>query len=213
MRILLFFFLVSSAGLAAALLVPAWLDFALLLGPCVIASLILLLRHVLRRKAGANFDEQVQEVSPPKFGDDAENQVVIDGSNVMHWDDGVPDLAPLKQTIRILVRNGFTPGVMFDANAGYLLFGKYHHDRAFAKALNLPEDRIMVVPKETPADPYILTAARDLNARIVTNDRFRDWAKQYPDVRRPGHLIKGRCRSGKVLLDLGQIPKRKTPLQ
>ena len=44
----------------------------------------------------------------------------------------------------------------------------------FSKLLKMPESHIMVVPKETPADPYILQAARDYGARIVSNDRFRD---------------------------------------
>jgi hypothetical protein len=75
---------------------------------------------------------------------------------------------------------------------------------AHSRALGLAEDRIMVVPKGTPADKYALIAARDLGAWIVTNDRFRDWAKAHPEVVTPGHLIRGDYRDGKLWLDLGK---------
>ena len=40
----------------------------------------------------------------------------------------------------------------------------------------MPGNAVMVAPKGQPADPHILFVARDLGARIVSNDRFRDWA-------------------------------------
>lgn len=127
--------------------------------------------------------------------------IILDGSNVMHWQNGTPDLAPLKQVISTLTAQGFTPGVVFDANAGYLLRGKYAHDHALGKMLGLPSDRILVVPKGTQADRYILMSARDLNARIVTNDRYRDWAETFPEVATKGHLIQGGYRNGTLWLD------------
>jgi hypothetical protein len=127
--------------------------------------------------------------------------VLVDGSNVMYWRNGVADIGTVRQVVRRLENDGFRPGVMFDANAGYLLFGKYTHDQAFAKHLRLPDDRIMVVPKGTQADDKLLTAAADLNASIVTNDRFRDWADEYPFVTEKGRLIKGRFRGNKLHLD------------
>jgi len=72
------------------------------------------------------------------------------------------------------------------------------------RMLGIRADRVLVVPKGTPADPYILNAARKLGARIVTNDRYREWAKDYLEIRRPRHLIRGGYRSGKLWLDLKQ---------
>lgn len=120
----------------------------------------------------------------------------------MHWQDGVPRLEAVREVLSCLKAQGYSPGVIFDANAGYLLSGAYMHDSVLAKALGLPRDRVMVVPKGTPADPAILTAARDLGARIVTNDRYRDWIEDYPEISQPGHLIRGAFQDGKVLLDL-----------
>jgi hypothetical protein len=131
------------------------------------------------------------------------NLVIVDGSNVMYWRTGDPDLKCVRDVVKRLKKLGHTPGVMFDANAGYLLVGGYRHDSAFARSLGLPEDRIMVVPKGTPADEYILRAARDMGARIVTNDQFRDWVERHPEIRNPGYLIKGEYRQGKLWMDLG----------
>jgi hypothetical protein len=76
--------------------------------------------------------------------------------------------------------------------------GRYRHHGDFARLLGLPETHVMVVPKGTPADPMILQAARDLGARIVTNDRFRDWVDDFPEIATPGHLISGGYRADGV---------------
>ncbi len=181
----------SLAGVAAALLAPGLGDLLLLAGPSALASAILLLLG-LRRHSGPAAKRR---------------WIVIDGSNVMHWMDGRPSIEPVREVVDHLKRLGYTPGVMFDANAGYKLGGGYRHDGAFARLLGLPKDSVMVVDKGTPADPMILTAARTLGARIVSNDRFRDWAEAHQEVRDlPGHLIRGGYRTGKLWLDLPEAP-------
>lgn len=127
--------------------------------------------------------------------------VIVDGSNVMYWDGGTPNIAPVKAVLAELTRRGMTPGVVFDANAGYLLTGRYRHDYALGKMLGLPAERVMVVPKGTVADTYILAAARDLGAKVVTNDRYRDWSEAHPEVLEPGFLIRGGVREGAVWVE------------
>jgi Zc3h12a-like Ribonuclease NYN domain len=188
MVFLLLVFAASLVGVFAAFLVPGWSDYLLISAPCAIASLLLLLRRVSAR--------------PKRARQGAEKWVIIDGSNIMHWKDGTPQIETVHAVLLVLKERGYTPGVVFDANAGYLLSGHYRHDGSFGKALGLPRDRVMVVPKGTPADPYILTAARDLGAAIVTNDKFRDWASQYPEIQQQGYLIEGGFRSGEVWLNL-----------
>jgi rRNA-processing protein FCF1 len=178
----------SLAGLAAALFVPGYGDLVLLAGPMAVASLLLALRARPRHRGGQAADQ-------PAW-------IVIDGSNVMHWSDQTPRIAPVREVVRHLQARGFTPGVAFDANAGYLLEGRYRHDRALGRRLGLPTDRVMVVDKGTPADPALLTAARDMQARVVTNDRFRDRADAFPEVRQPGFLIRGGYHDGALWLDL-----------
>jgi hypothetical protein len=127
--------------------------------------------------------------------------LVVDGSNVMHWKDEAPQIATLREVIALLQQRGYAPGLVFDANAGYKLTGRYMDDAPLARALGLPEDRVLVVPKGSPADPVILTAARDLGAPVLTNDRFRDWVETYPEVTRPGHLLRGGYRNGALWLE------------
>lgn len=137
-----------------------------------------------------------------------EDYILIDGSNVMYWEDQTPQLGPVKDAIRLLTEKGYGPGVMFDANAGYLVSDGYKHNHHFAKMLNLPEDQVMVVGKGVQADPQLLEAARLFKAKVVTNDRFRDWAKKYPEVRTRGHLVHGGYHKGKLWLDFdGSRPR------
>lgn len=178
-----FLVLLSLCGVAASLLLPGASDWILLSLPSLLASLILLIRARL-----------AQAPALPA--------VIVDGSNVMHWRDNTPQIETLREVIAALEQAGFAPGVVFDANAGYKLTGRYLHDDTFSSVLGLPRKRVIVVNKGEPADPLILTAARDHGARIVTNDRFRDWVGQFPDVTQADSLIKGGYRDGKLWLDI-----------
>lgn len=129
-----------------------------------------------------------------------QNWILVDGSNVMHWEQNTPKLAPLLRVIERLRTLGYVPGIVFDANAGWKLFGRYMDDDDLAHLLQLQRDQVFVVPKGTQADPFLLSVARDLKARIVTNDRYRDWAETYPEVQERGFLVQGEMRGAKVWL-------------
>ena len=173
----------SVLAVALALWVPGARDILLVAMPALVASLYLLLLGFWGRKA-------------------ALPSVVVDGSNVMHWLDGKPRVEPLLQVVAALKRRGFAPGVVFDANVGHKLAGHSAHEGAMAKLLGLPVNWVIVVGKGVVADAVILQAARDLQARIVTNDRFREWVEAHPEVAEPGFLIRGGFREGVLWLDL-----------
>lgn len=210
-----FLLMISLAGVGLAVFLPPFHDLMLLAGPCAIASLVLLLRagfspaaRTQRHAPKLVFPRRLTSRRKRRLKSAGKMQptyLVLDGSNVMHWKEGTPQLDTLRDVVQHLTRLGFSPGVVFDANAGHLLAGKYQHHRAMGKHLGLPEGQVMVVDKGTPADPIILAAARDLGARIVSNDRYKDWADQHPEVREVGHLIKGGYANGKLLLDLDKM--------
>lgn len=205
MKFLWFIAALSAAMLAAALAVPGLADYALLAAPCLAASIYLML-HTLFLAPDAEADRQTlpagkRGARPRPAPDRGRPWIVVDGSNVMHWNDGKPALETLRLVLAELAARGFAPCVIFDANAGWKLHNRYLDDRSFALQLDLPEQRILVVPKGTQADRYILEAARNLGARIVTNDRFRDWAPQFPELRDPDLLIRGGAHAGRVWLD------------
>lgn len=154
-----------------------------LLGALLAGLLILLVSY--RRKAARDGGRQA---------------ILIDGSNVMHWQDNTPRLEPVQQVVRELLLLGLKPGVVFDANVGYKLTGRYLGARELSRLLALPRDQILVVPKGTQADPYLLETARGLKAQIVTNDRYRDWVGDYPELARAGALIRGGMQDGRVWL-------------
>lgn len=153
-----------------------------------IAAMILVATAVLRR---ANRPRRSARTSTG-----ARPHVVIDGSNVMHWNGETPCLSTLKDVVAHLRRGGCQAGIIFDANAGYKLCNRYMNDRELAKLLGVSRSRVLVVNKGEPADPTILSAARDLKAKIISNDRFRDWAQDFPEVATPGLLVRGGYRSG-----------------
>lgn len=124
--------------------------------------------------------------------------VVVDGSNVLYWGGGGPDLATLQAVIGDLQARGLTPAVWFDANVGYLIGQRYQGPADMAQRLGLPLRQVFVAPKGTPADPLLLEGAQQLQARIVSNDRYRDWAAQHPIVLEPGRLVGGRIGQDRI---------------
>jgi hypothetical protein len=187
----LILFLISAAISAYAAVTPGWGDFALIAGLMAVASLILLLIRPRGERAARD----------PR-------QVIVDGSNVMHWRDNTPDLATLKAVIARLTALGYHPGVVFDANAGYLVAGGFRNDLAFSKLLGLPRDHILVVPKGTTADEYILAFAKQSGAPIISNDRYRDWEAQHPEIRQPGRLVRGGWVDGGPWVDMDAFAER-----
>lgn len=118
--------------------------------------------------------------------------ILIDGSNVMHWAGGTPDLRSVRQVILSVQRQGYTPVVWFDANAGYLVENRYMQPGHLATQIGLPTRAVHIAPRGTQADPLILQDARRLKARVITNDRFRDWHADFPEIQTPGFLVPGR---------------------
>lgn len=89
----------------------------------------------------------------------------------------------------------------FDANVGYLVGDRYLGPVPLAKSLGLSARQVIVAPKGTPADPLVIEGARLLKSRIVSNDRFRDWQDQYPEVREAMRFLRGSIENGALRLD------------
>ena len=106
------------------------------------------------------------------------NVVLVDGSNVAHCTEGVPAQVANLLIIRDkLLEEGFEPIIMADA----ALRHQIDDSPAYEKLVDGGE--IRQAPAGTDADYFILSFARELNACIVSNDRFRDRIKQFPEAR------------------------------
>ena len=149
-----------------------------------IAALVLLLRAALSR-------------TPRK----AAPWVVIDGSNVMHWRNETPSLQPLLKVVGAVEKAGYRPMIWFDANVGYKLSDHYMGEAELSQALSLARSQIRMAPRGTPADALLLRHAAELGTGVVSNDRFRDWAADFPSVTEAGVLVRGAWVDGDVRLD------------
>jgi hypothetical protein len=104
--------------------------------------------------------------------------VLVDGSNVAHSTEGEKPLVANLLAVRDkLKEEGFQPIIMADAALRHQIDDqKVYEDM-------IESGSVRQAPAGTDADYFILSFARELNADIVSNDRFRDRVKQFPEAR------------------------------
>src|SRR5215204_7350271 len=119
------------------------------------------------------------------------NMVVIDGANVAYEErsaGGKPRLSNLLKVRRELEERGFEAIILVDASL------KYDIDDQEQLEKLIQSQQVRQVPAGTDADYFIIQFAHELDALIVTNDRYRDYTEQYPwvhDRRLPYMIVKG----------------------
>lgn len=126
--------------------------------------------------------------------------VIFDGSNIYHFgrENGV-DAQPLGMLAHALREDGYRVVCFFDANIfftltedGGLAPSEQHSVSKLADIFGLAKDEIYVVPSGVQADQYVLESLKYLPISFaVTNDRFRDYATDYPTVMKTKHWRKG----------------------
>jgi hypothetical protein len=104
--------------------------------------------------------------------------VLVDGSNVAHSTEGEKPLVANLLAVRDkLKEEGLQPIIMADAALRHQIDDqKVYEDM-------IESGSVRQAPAGTDADYFILSFARELNADIVSNDRFRDRIKQFPEAR------------------------------
>lgn len=103
--------------------------------------------------------------------------VLVDGSNVAHSTEGEQaQLANILAVREKLSEEGLEPVVVVDAALRHQI-----DDRAGYELL-VDQGVVRQAPAGTDADYFILSFARELDARILSNDRFRDRIKDFPDA-------------------------------
>jgi Zc3h12a-like ribonuclease protein len=103
--------------------------------------------------------------------------VLVDGSNVAHSTEGEQaQLANILAVRQKLTEEGLEPVVVVDAALRHQI-----DDRAGYEQL-VDQGVVRQAPAGTDADYFILSFARELDARIVSNDRFRDRLSDFPDA-------------------------------
>ncbi|HEV2129710.1 MAG TPA: hypothetical protein VGR27_01320 [Longimicrobiaceae bacterium] len=119
---------------------------------------------------------------------------LIDGSNVAHA--GERESARLANITIIcdkLEGEGFTPIVVADAALRHQIDNEQEYERLVDRGT------IRQAPAGTDADYFILSFARELDASIVSNDRFRDLQEAFPEARE--RVIRYMIVEGEVVLE------------
>ena len=119
---------------------------------------------------------------------------IIDGSNVAHATEG--DSARLENILLVrekLLEEGLKPLVVVDA----ALRHQIDNSRDFERLVEAGD--ISQAPAGTDADYFILSFARELDALVVSNDRFRDRQKAFPEARE--NMIRFMIVNGEVVLE------------
>lgn len=102
---------------------------------------------------------------------------IIDGSNVAYsTEGGSARLANILHVMEKLKEEGYDPVVFVDA----ALRHQIDDERAYEEMVD--NGTIRQAPAGTDADYFILSFAHELDAVIVSNDRFRDREAAFPDL-------------------------------
>ena len=103
--------------------------------------------------------------------------VLVDGSNVAHSTEGEKaQLANILAVREKMAEEGFEPVVVVDASLRHQIDDRAGYERLVESGL------VRQAPAGTDADYFILSFARELDARIVSNDRYRDRLSAFPDA-------------------------------
>ena len=117
--------------------------------------------------------------APSQSGrEETSNVVLVDGSNVAHSTEGEQALVANLLAIRDKLREeGLEPIIVADAALRHQIDDPQQYEQL------VEQGHVRQAPAGTDADYFILSFARELNASIVSNDRFRDRIKEFPEVR------------------------------
>ena len=103
--------------------------------------------------------------------------VLVDASNVAHSTEGEQPLLSNILAVRDkLSEEGLEPIVVADAALRHQIDDRGGYEQLVDQGI------VRQAPAGTDADYFILSFARELDARVVSNDRFRDRLQDFPDA-------------------------------
>lgn len=125
-----------------------------------------------------DLDVELDDDAAEDTGDDDSPRVLVDASNVAHaTEGGEARLRNIQLVQEKLREEGLEPIVVADAALRHQIDDKQAYERL------IDDGKVHQAPAGTDADYFILSFAREMDARILTNDRYRDRAKDFPRER------------------------------
>lgn len=106
-------------------------------------------------------------------------KVIIDGSNVAHFgkeDDSSPKLSNILSAVKTLEDQGDDFAIIADASLKHEIDDKEKYNHL------VEEEAIEEVPAGNNADHFILELAEEENAKILSNDMFREFNDEFKDI-------------------------------
>ena len=122
-----------------------------------------------------------------------EKPAVVDGSNVAHFGETGASVENIGLVCDKLIEQGWDPVVITDAALRHQIDNEAAYERM------VRDGTIVQAPAGTDADYFILSYARRLRAHIVSNDRFRDRERAFPEAR--DRIIRYMIVDGEVVLE------------
>lgn len=119
---------------------------------------------------------------------------IVDGSNVAHsTEGGRASLDNIRVIVGRLEEDGYEPVVVVDAAL------RHQIDDGAAYERMVEDGSIKQAPAGTDADYFILSFARELDAVVVSNDRFKDRLKSFPEAQE--RVIRYMIMNGEVVFE------------
>jgi hypothetical protein len=106
------------------------------------------------------------------------SRAIVDGSNVAFaTEGGEPRLGNIRLVCNKLREEGLEPIVVVDAALRHRIDEAGEYERL------VEAGELKQAPAGTDADYFILSFAREMDAFVVSNDRFRDHQDAFPEAR------------------------------
>ena len=139
-------------------------------------------------------EPEVQDDVLDEDDTDPSPRVLVDASNVAHSTEGgeakLRNIGLVEDKLR---EEGLEPIIVADAALRHQIDDKSAYEKL------IDDGKVHQAPAGTDADYFILSFARELDARILTNDRFRDRARDFPRER--NRVIRYMIVDGEVVLE------------
>lgn len=130
-------------------------------------------------------------------------KVMVDASNIAHYGrqkDGKPSLDNIYKAAEALESLGYQPVLIADASLRHEIDEKEEFNKL------LDEDIVQQVPSGTTADHFILKMAEEEDAKILSNDAFREYNDEFQDIR--SRRIPYTFKNGNINLGTSSKPKK-----
>ena len=139
------------------------------------------------------FSKPESDRSFPRHEAGASRRAVVDASNVAHAGEKGAKLATLLAVRDELREEGFEPILIADAALRHQIDDRDGYERL------VENGELQQAPAGTDADYFVLKLAKDLDALVVSNDRFRDGGKLADEAKR--RQIRFMVVAGEVVLE------------